>query len=92
MRFSNARASLHAIPLTEYTSGVKVRRRSRQAHYARLQIGRASCSVGHRVTSYVALSSPHGTVRLFTRAPLRQTVLDRRMLMLLLLLLLLIYR
>ena len=31
MRFSNARASLHAIPSTEYTSGVLLRRRSRQA-------------------------------------------------------------
>ena len=27
MHFSNARASLHAIPSTEYTSGVKLRRR-----------------------------------------------------------------
>ena len=31
MSFSNERASLHAIPSTEYTSGVKVRRRSKQA-------------------------------------------------------------
>ena len=29
IRFSNERASLHAIPSTEYTSGVKDRRRSR---------------------------------------------------------------